>query len=86
MKIVLAGLCLFKKKKTTATIISGIGLGIVVAGLIVHNNINNNLAPALIIGVGEGLLIRSIPINFSSSKKLQHAIWLHNRSVVFSGK
>jgi uncharacterized membrane protein len=77
---------LFKKKRTTAAIISGLGIGVVVVGLIVHNNTNNNLTPSLIIGFGEGILIGSIPINFSSSKKLQHAIWLRNRDVVFGGK
>ena len=77
---------LFKEKRTTAGIVSGIGLGIVVAGLIVHNNSNNNFTSAFIIGFGEGVLIGSIPISFSSSKKLHHAIWLRNRDAVFGGK
>ncbi len=73
---------LYQKKFSKSSIINDIGLSFVLAGAIVASSGGKYLGLGML-GLGDGLLITSIPIRRKASKKFSHAIWLRNRDAVF---
>ena len=72
-----------KSRNTTLVLIGG-ALACAVTSAIVYNS-NKDLARGLLAG-SLGFDVISIPFSIRSAKKLQYAIWLRNRDVVFGGK
>ena len=72
------------KSRNTALVLLGGALVCAVTSAIVYNS-NKDLARGLLAG-SLGFDVISIPFSIRSAKKLQHAIWLRNRDVVFGGK
>ncbi len=77
---------LFRKKKTTATILAGLALGCVITGSIIEHNTPKSTPAAILVGFGIGCEIDLLPYFIGGEKRLHHAIWLRNRDVLFSVK
>jgi hypothetical protein len=69
-----------KSRKTALLTLGGAFTCIVTAAII--NKSNRDLSRGLLVG-GLAFDIISIPFSIKSGKRLQHAIWLRNRDVVF---
>ena len=77
---------LYQKKKTASLIIAGAGLASVIAGAIIRNNTPKSQGAAALLIFGYSTQLVALPIAIGARKKLDHAIWLHNRDILFPVK
>ena len=73
----------YRKRRTTAIVVSGTSLGCFVAGAIISNNGNKNIGIALKI-TSLYLDLFAVVSMFVAEKKLHRAVWLRNRNILFS--
>ena len=82
----------YRKKRTTGFLLVSAGFASVLAGAIIYENGRKNYdngKKALgnkLMAVGYSVELVSLFYAFSGQKKLQRAIWLRNRDVIFAPK